>query len=262
MSFGRRRHRGTSAEETSYWVSFADVMAGLLIVFILAVAALMLQLMSREAELESQVREKARQERLFEDQIEMLTDAESVRADVLGEIRSQLRDENIEVILNRDSTVLSIPTSQLGFASGEDEIPERSVHAAQRIGEIVGDVLRKDGRTEYLDTVFVEGHTDAVPYAAPKGNWGLSTYRAISLWQLWESRIVGARSLGALRNAEGKPLFSVSGYAHTRPAEGESAKSIESERNRRIDIRITIVQPSSEQLEAILDEYAAAEGEG
>jgi len=259
--FTARRRKASPGEETSYWVSFADVMAGLLIVFILAVAALMLQLMFREGELASQVESKQQQEAQFEEQIEMLTNAEQVRTDVLAEIQEQLRAEGIEVTVSADATVLSIPTSQLGFASGQDEIPEASAAAAQRIGEIISDVLRRDGRTEYLDTVFIEGHTDAVPYDAPKGNWGLSTYRAISLWQLWEERVSGDRSLAALTNAEGRPLFSVSGYANTRPVENAPAGAVEFEQNRRIDIRITIVRPSSEDLEAILDEYVAEDGD-
>lgn len=258
--FARRTRGATQGEETSYWVSFADVMAGLLIVFILAVVALMLQLMFREGELDAQVAEKQRQEAQFEEQIRMLTNAEQARTDVLAEIQAQLKAEGIEVVLNTDSTVLSIPTSQLGFASGEDEIPPASAHAAQRIGEIISDVLRRDGRTQYLDTVFIEGHTDAVPYDAPKGNWGLSTYRAISLWQLWEERVTGERSLAALTNSEGRPLFSVSGYANTRPVENAPAGAVEFEQNRRIDIRITIVRPSSEELEAILEDYVSEGG--
>ena len=34
-------------------------------------------------------------------------------------------------------------------------------------------------------TIFIEGHTDNRPLQGfmGKGNWGLSTFRAISLWQ-------------------------------------------------------------------------------
>lgn len=88
------------------------------------------------------------------------------------------------------------------------------------------------------------------------GNWGLSTFRAISLWELWEQRIPAQEKLSTLTNGEGKPLFSVSGYGDTRPASGKKSTADNPE-DRRIDIRITIVRPSSDDLNAILDKQGA-----
>jgi hypothetical protein len=88
------------------------------------------------------------------------------------------------------------------------------------------------------------------------GNWGLSTYRAISLWNFWTDGQGQLASLRQQKNAVGEPLFSVSGYADTRavvppPEEAlrflnlpalppEGMALLDEPRNRRIDLRFTL----------------------
>lgn len=63
-------------EENPYWISFSDIMSGLLILFILASMALILELMQTRAKVS--------------DAIEEIAKAEKVRQDILHEIRSEL----------------------------------------------------------------------------------------------------------------------------------------------------------------------------
>ena len=129
--------------------------------------------------------------------------------------------------------------------------------------------ITKEERWKFLDTIFVEGHTDRVPYYNKKikGNWGLSTFRAISMWNYWNRSMGKDVRLEALNNHVGKKLFSVSGYAQTRPVPCSNAgsdvndKSLcpsgflkESEslrKNRRIDIRFTVKRPAMADYQAI-----------
>ena len=53
MARTRRRGGVRQEEGESQWVSFTDIMSGLLLVFILATVALMLQVATRDAELKS-----------------------------------------------------------------------------------------------------------------------------------------------------------------------------------------------------------------
>ncbi|MGI6877838.1 OmpA/MotB family protein [Microbacterium sp. gxy059] len=257
-TFSRRRAAAPD-EEPSYWISFSDMMSGLLVIFILAAAALMLQLMQRQSEVAAILETQQEQERQFSAQVRSLSDSEVSRAQMLGEVRDSLVASGIEVVLNADSSVLSIPISALGFASGSADIPDANEETALRIGQALSQVMNDQERAAHLDTVFVEGHTDGVPYDQPGGNWRLSTDRAIALWQLWESGLPDAESLDALTNASGRPLFSVSGYADTRPVEGTPAGAVDHPPNRRIDIRITVVAPTSDELEGILDAYRDGE---
>jgi len=71
---GRVRPRPVD-EENPYWISFSDLMSALLVIFILAVVALIIEL--------TQTQEKIDQD------IEQLKNAERARRDILYEIREE-----------------------------------------------------------------------------------------------------------------------------------------------------------------------------
>ncbi|ENY9764311.1 chemotaxis protein MotB, partial [Pseudomonas aeruginosa] len=77
------------------------------------------------------------------------------------------------------------------------------------------------------------------------------TFRAISLWQFWGSALSPDEQLARLKNKDGKPLFSVSGYGETRPVLVDQQTEDDFKRNRRIDIRFTIRRPDSAQYEQV-----------
>src|SRR5699024_1515044 len=114
---------------------------------------------------------------------------------------------------------------------------------------------------KFIDTVFVEGHTDERPYDGLEGtgNWGLSTFRAISLWRLWDQDLPADAQLETLERADGTPLFSVSGYGPTRPITDTQETAAQRAQNRRIDIRFTVTGPTAEDLTEVLD---VAKGQG
>lgn len=239
-------------EDNPYWMSFSDIMSALLVIFILASVVLILQLMEIQQEL------KERQIR-FDEEIYELKKAEEVRRTILDEAVEALRQRGIVVEISQNHTVLSIPNDLLGFDTGAYEIHSGYQAQALEIGKVLNEVISLDDRVDFLDTIFIEGHTDNRPLAGfmGKGNWGLSTFRAISLWQFWESEFSDTKPLSRLANKDGSPLFSVSGYAETRPVVVDQQTAEDFKRNRRIDIRFTIRRPDSaqyEQLKGLLSE--------
>lgn len=245
MRLGRSKEINVD-EENPYWMSFSDMMSALLVVFILASVILILQLMEMQKEL------KERQMR-FEEELVVLKKAEQVRHTILEEAVSALRKRGIQVDISENHTVLSISNELLGFNTGAYDINPAYQAQALEIGKVIHEVISKDQRTDFLDTIFVEGHTDNRAFQGfmGKGNWGLSTFRAISLWQFWESALPSNEQLSQLTNQDKKPLFSVSGYGETRPAVREQYTEEDFKRNRRIDIRFTIRRPDSAQYERI-----------
>ena len=244
-------------EENPYWISFSDIMAGLLVIFVLAAVALILELTQKSEQWDEAIREIAK--------------AEQVRKDLLREIEQELNAMNIPVKISDNDTVLRIPEDVLTFAQGRFDIPEdeRSQQNALDIGRVLYTSITKEERWKYLDTIFVEGHTDPVPYRnqAIKGNWGLSTFRAISVWNYWNQTMAETSRLDALTNHVGKKLFSVSGYAETRPVpcsvgsteiidnsvcpDGVMTDEESLRKNRRIDIRFTVRRPALEDYQAV-----------
>ena len=246
----RKSQAASVDEENPYWMSFSDIMSALLVIFILASVILILQLMEIQKELEQ--RQVA-----FEQELVELKKAEQVRRTILDEAVEALRERDIKVEVSENQTVLSIPNDLLGFDTGAYEINLAYQARALEIGQVLNQVLSRDNRVEFLDTIFIEGHTDNRPLAGfmGKGNWGLSTFRAISLWQYWAVALPDEQQLARLKNKDDKPLFSVSGYGETRPAVVEQVSEEDFKRNRRIDIRFTIRRPDSAQYEKVRDRF-------
>lgn len=227
-------------EENPYWISFADVMSALLIIFILASVALIMQLMEIQQELRSQQQE-------FQEELQDLHRAEEVRRTILHEIAEALRERGIQVIVSENDTLLSIPNEVLGFGTAAFEIASDYQETALEIGRVVLEVIQREQRLDYIDTIFIEGHTDERAFRGlmGKGNWGLSSFRAISLWQLWRARLPDAHRLLELKNKHDEALFSVSGYSSTRPLKSAQGREEAYHLHRRIDIRFTIRHPGT-----------------
>jgi len=256
-SFSGRYNNHQVDEENPYWISFSDIMAGLLVIFVLAAVALILELTQLKDQVQQDIRD--------------LEKAEEVRRDLLREIEEELNAMNIPVRISDNDTVLRIPEDVLSFEQGLFDIPrdDRSQRIALDIGRVLYTSITKDDRWQFLDTIFVEGHTDVVPFRNReiKGNWGLSTFRAISVWNYWNDAMAEGSRLESLNNHVGAKLFSVSGYAETRPVPCSNASAdindpllcplgpLDEEeslrKNRRIDIRFTVRRPRMEDYRAI-----------
>ena len=152
--FRRIRRRRAHEEENPYWMSFSDIMAGILIIFIIVCAVLVFKLaQTREkfTETEEKVRKK----------IAQLQDNLEARDVMLKEIRDILRTQGIHVDVDDDSII--VPITTLDFASRSYEISDgKNKQAADALGQALHDVLCKDDRWTKLETIFVEGHTDSV----------------------------------------------------------------------------------------------------
>ncbi|AIY65737.1 MULTISPECIES: OmpA/MotB family protein [Pseudoalteromonas] len=244
MKFASRTHVKVD-EENPYWISFSDLMSALLVIFILAAVALIIELTQRTQDIDAGIEE--------------LKKAEQARQDILNEVREELAKQNIKVEIADNETVIRIPEETLSFKSGDDQIPEDMVESVKSIGAVLHSAVMKNDRFTYLDTVFVEGHTDSVPIKFgkywTKGNWGLSADRAITVWKLWSEELVLEPSLNELLNHSEENLFSVSGYAATRRVELDESTPELRAKNRRIDIRFTVKRPSIEDLEKIKPNY-------
>jgi len=280
--FRRRQIKKTAGEcENPFLLTFSDFMASLLAIFILVLIVTLIELKKKEEAL------KAKEDALSKTQkklqvtmgelIDSLRDIQGIQdgiavslqgvnqrerslAAMLAGIQNDLKAKGIEVVLAENGTVLRIPEQQLQFALGKYEIPAAHTVQANAIGRVLHQALTKAENLAMLDTVFIEGHTDSVPNSREMGNWGLSTYRAISLWHFWTEKPGELAALKTLRTMPAdpaivaKPLISVSGYADTRSThgllEGQTFKNDRSE-DRRIDIRFTLVSSEKQSLEGL-----------
>ena len=229
------------SEDNPFWITYADILSSLLIIILLVMVFVIYELMSTK--------------RVVTDSLTEVAKAELVRKNTLEDIEEKLKAEDIEVTIADNFSVLRIPESTLTFASNEYEIPDRIEveRKLKRIGEVLFEELIADSTTIYFDTIFIEGHTDIRPSERELGNWGLSTFRAISVWNYWLDN--SSKQLAELTNSDNKSLFSVSGYGETRPSTMQQISAEDYRKNRRIDVRFTIRRPSSLDLQEILNNF-------
>jgi len=287
-------------EENPFLLSFSDLMASLLAIFILALVVIMIQLHIKQKELEEdrkkvrlsliELRESLAEIKVAQQAVAAALDGVGLREKslegMLEDIQKDLKEQGIEVLVTENGTVLRVPEKSLSFAKGSFEIQERYRPAADLIGAALLKSLRAEHNRRILDTVFIEGHTDDVRNRREMGNWGLSTYRAISLWLYWteypgshaelkmlksfaQSHSDGGpalipgldslRHLGlepeASSNGE-RPLISTSGYADTRPTGIPPPQAVEDDdpgnpADRRIDIRFTLASQEKKDLSGL-----------
>jgi len=237
--FERRQARSPD-EDNPYWISFSDIMAGLLVIFILACVLLIIKLSTMEERIHDAIKE--------------IQNANQIRATMLVEIREHLAKQGIIVEISENYSVLRIPDERLYFDSLCYEIPDDKKKLLADIGYALFDAIIKNQRHIYIDTIFIEGHTDSrKAVSLEMGNWGLSSYRAIAVWKFWSEQLEIGPAFMELKNSYGKPLFSVSGYAATRPLVKNDNTTQKQRKNRRIDLRFSMKKPVISEYESVLN---------
>jgi chemotaxis protein MotB len=210
--------------DQNYLASAADLMIGLLFVFIIMVAFLALQ-------------KKAEQEARAGDR--------DPRGAVTVAIGEEIRKSLPSVKVDPASGVITLP-EELLFDLGSSVLKESAVEKLGETSKQLGDVLKcfvanqmpkssceVNKYRHEIETIFIEGHTDNRPMNRVGGNVKLSLDRAISV----NAVLVQGTSLAGFRNKDGHPIFSYSAYAESRPL----IKADPSDgRNRRVDLRIVL----------------------
>ncbi|WP_297019797.1 OmpA family protein [uncultured Dialister sp.] len=213
-----RNHTSPEADSDAFSTCLSDLMAGLLGVFVLALAYFMLNV----GDIQNQY-----------------TGNTEKRNAMLKEIQEQMKQYNVSIQIVEDQGIIRIPAGVL-FESGEADINGEGAEHINELAQVLYQILQKDDYKGSVDTIFIEGHTDSDPiqnHPRYRSNWDLSTERAINT--LTELQNDNA-DLKNLKNALENPIFSCSGYADTRPVTTEEDRKAE---NRRIDLRFTMMPP-------------------
>jgi flagellar motor protein MotB len=189
--------------------------------------------------------------------VDDLTNAKRLRVEMLERIQRELVALGIRVEVDTEHGILHLTEDAVQFPSGRAELTDKEDRKLSRIGDVLSEVLpcyaagassavgcepHKAGK---LESVFIEGHTDNVPYTRSgrfDDNWDLSAQRAMYTYR---TMIVGNDGLSGMRNGDGFPVFSVSGYGEGRPRNKYDEPTPDAA-NRRIDLRFIMSPPRAD----------------
>ena len=169
------------------------------------------------------------------------------RGRVTESIGQKLKELVPTIEVHPATGVITLPEDML-FPSGRHELTQQGASALTELTAVLAQILPcyvansqkkcvENPEEHAIDTIFVEGHTDSVPLLTPKyDNTNLSFDRARSVYRILTQKNNDA-GLFDLKNENQQSIFSMSGYADTRPIPGLDGFSA---KNRRVDLRIVL----------------------
>lgn len=222
----------------NYFISFNDLLVGMLFIFILLLITYALDFRQASGRLDRLEKRIAQ------------------RTKLLGDLKEELRKARYESSVLEDEGVLRLEENVL-FRQGKAELDKRAKAALTVLASQLKTKLPCYSRAyspQYcveggpiLEAVYIEGHTDSVPTSPSSpypDNWYLSAARAFATYEYLTEG--DNAPLAKLRNASDKAaLIGASAYADTRRIE----EARESAKNRRIDFRFLLAPASKEEIE-------------
>lgn len=226
--------------EIGYEMSIGDLMAGLLFIFIITLMVFVLN-----------------NQRKMTEMIDQLQNSKQLRTEMLTDIQNRLSREGIDVEVDVEHGILHLTEKAVHFASARASLDEGEQVKLKKIAEVLAAVVPRyavsgSGGTGSFDSkhkgrlesVFIEGHTDNVPYTTVQfeDNWDLSARRAIYIYRMFAAY---QPKLSGLKNSDDFPLFGISGYGESRPRVRYD-KPTPDPANRRIDLRFIMTPPRAD----------------
>ncbi|MDO9713175.1 OmpA/MotB family protein [Paracraurococcus lichenis] len=256
--FSRSAPVAQGEEGKDIFAPVADLMVGVVFIFIILMLALVMNLQREDTVAKSEYDQQVARVQMLEARnaelveanerlvafarfvrdsnvmrlMARLSSADATRERLLEEMRGRLAAANIEVTVNRGLGTLMLPARRL-FDPGKAEPTVDGRATILQLGRVMADVLpcysfvpgqdrqrcAISDEASRLNAVYIEGHTDVTPFSAPGARFSDN-------WDLSAGRAISAfklvgdqfEQLRNLRNRDGDALLGVSGYADTRPA--------------------------------------------
>jgi chemotaxis protein MotB len=218
--------------------SSSDLMVGVLFIFIILIAVMALLKKQQDAAVAAVIKGNA-----------------DPRGFVTERIGRAIKQVSADTMVDPKTGVISFPEKVL-FRLGSSTLTPEGVLALTAVRRqlslnlpcFVANTYRKsrcasiNPKGHTIETIFIEGHTDSVPFAFGTGdNFKLSLDRARAV----EAQLVQQSGLKYFRNEARQPIFSFSAYADTRPRAGLQPRD---SRNRRVDLRVVLTYRRIDQV--------------
>ena len=158
-----RRKKKRHLEETSYWLSYSDMMAALLLIFVLIISFTMLQSQRRYEQKQEELKQQqalvqSQQEQLQEQQ-EQLDKLIGIRTELIEALKKEFDGTDLSVKVDEKTGSIALDSSIL-YDSGQFALKASGEELLQKfLPKYIG-VLTDKQFNDYISEIIIEGHTD------------------------------------------------------------------------------------------------------
>lgn len=209
------RRKSNQEEETSYWLSFSDLMASVLIIFILLFVYNLI----------------AYEESMNETE-KMIQELTSTRMKIITMLQEEFDKEDIDIIIDPKTGAIQLNESIL-FDSGKSQLKDEGKEFAEKFIPIyVKILLGNDEIKSQISQIIIEGHTDDV--GGYLYNLKLSQERSLSVAQF----LINPEFDYMYKN-EMEKYLTINGRSYSEPILNSDG-SINKDASRRVEIKFRL----------------------
>lgn len=233
-----KRRRKSNDEETSYWLSYSDMMAALLLIFVLIISFTMLQAKkqyeSREQELVAQQELIEEQQEQMEEQQEQLDRIIGIRSELIEALRDEFEGSDLKVFVDSQTGAITFDSSVL-FDSNKYDIKDSGASFLNEFLPRYFSVLLEGGFKEYVSEIIIEGHTDT--RSTYMYNLELSQQRALSVAKYCldeETSVLSKKQIAELQT-----IVTANGRSYSDPVYNDDG-SVNMDASRRVEFKFRL----------------------
>lgn len=225
-----RRAARSSSHTNNFWQSYSDIMAALLLVFVLVLTGTMLQAQEEFEKKQAELDEAFATIKEQEAQLEQIL---GIRQSIIDALKEEFSGENLKIDTQTGSIVFN---ADLMFEFGSAELSDSGKEFLTTFLPQYFGVLLSDEFSEYVAEITIEGHTDTV--SAYIYNLDLSQARArnVAAFFLSDSQtLFSQEDLELLRK-----LVTANGRSESEPIYMEDGVTVNMEASRRVEIQFRL----------------------
>lgn len=221
--------RRKSSSSPNYWMSFADLMSALLMVFVLLLVVVVLDYREDLAEKEKQIEEIT-----------------NVKNEIIAALMQEFENSNINLEIDPDTGAIQLATNILYAYNSSEITPEGKDTLAQFIPKYL-DILLQDKYRDEISSIIIEGHADNT--GEYLYNLGLSQERAFSVL-----KVIYAESFPNFEQKEfSKQVVTANGRSNVVPVHN-AAGEYDADASRRVEFLFRLKEDEKiEEIQKLVD---------